>query len=212
MPKTRKRAYYGERKLRIDSWAAALTEEQRWDLYDKARMLSASDGLAYAREHYGCKRGSVASWFRFLDFMRSGEAAHRLERAILAGDEARDLAEKAGKDEELAGAFKALATDIVMRTGDAATAAMYIGMAVRLLERAQKKEEIALKAAAQKTSEEAIALARERFEAAEARLRRVEEVAAGAGDADPAARLRRICEIFGLEPGGKAVAVAGQGV
>ena len=205
MPKKQKRTYYGTKKIRVDSWASALSEEQRWELYEKARTLSAPAGIAFAKEHFGCKRASISSWYRFLTVMRAGEAAHRLEMAITAGEEARSLAENAGKDEELAGAFKALAADIVMRTGDAPAAAAYIGMAVRLIERAQKKEELALKAAAQRTSEEALALARERFEAAEARLRRVEELAAGAaGEVDSAARLRRICEIFGIDGCGVA--------
>jgi hypothetical protein len=63
-----------------------------------------------------------------------------------------------------------MAAEIAMRTGDAATASTYTRMALDLAAAQAKRSDLDLKARAQETKDAALRLAREKFEAAEARL------------------------------------------
>ena len=156
-------------KVRTDSWAAGLSEEQSWELYSK----------------------------------------HRMGQAAIAAAEAAALGGKCTKDEALIQAFKALATDVALTTGDAKSASAFVNSAMAIkdrlqkeqelaLNRLQKEQELALKSAAQSTKDEQLKLAREKFEAAEKRLNAVQ----GAVDAPQltdAERVAKIKSIFGMK-------------
>lgn len=184
--------------IRSDSWAATLEEEQRWALYYKSRGLKWNEAAAWAVKEYGIESPSRSAFYRFLDAMRSQESAHRLEQAKTAALEAAALAKGVAlSDTETEEAYKRMAVELALRTGSAKEAQRFVEMAARLADRRLKGEELKLKGRAQETRDEALKLAREKFEAAERR-----ENAAKATVTDEklteAERLARLKEIYGI--------------
>ena len=92
-------------KLRTDSWAGALTEEQGWQLYYKARGLRWNEAAEWAVKEFGIDSPSRTAFYAWLGRMRAEESAHRLEQAATAAAEAAALKLKARaqetKDEQL---------------------------------------------------------------------------------------------------------------
>jgi hypothetical protein len=171
-------------KLRTDSWASALTEEQSWQLYYKARGLKWNEAAAWAVKEFGVDAPSRTAFYAWLGRMRSEESAHRLEQAATAAAEAAALARKTAKDEALIGAYKAMAAELALRTGSADEAAKFVNMAAALSERRLRARELDIKARAQETKDEQLKLAREKFEAAEKRLAAVQEAVKAARATD----------------------------
>ena len=163
-------------KVRTDSWAAALTEEQSWTLYSKARRCQWQEAAAWAVKEFGLEKGpSRTAFYAWMTAMREEEHEHRMGQAAIAAAEAAALGGKCTKDEALIQAFKALATDVALTTGDAKTASAFVNSAMAIKDRLQKEQELALKSAAQSTKDEQLKLAREKFEAAEKRLNAVKD-------------------------------------
>ena len=185
-------------KLRTDSWAAGLTEEQSWQLYYKARGLKWNEAAQWAVKEFGVDAPSRTAFYAWLGRMRSEESAHRLEQAATAAAEAAALAKTQTSDEAQIAAYKAMATELALRTGSAKEAQRFVEMAATIADRRQKAEELSLKARAQSTKDEQLKLAREKFEAAEKRLNAVQ----GAVDAPQltdAERVAKIKDIFGMK-------------
>ncbi len=183
--------------IRSDSWAATLEEEQRWALYYKARGLKWNEAAAWAVKEYGIDSPSRSAFYRFLDAMRSQESAHRLEQAKTAALEAAALAKGVAlSDAETEEAYKRMAVELALRTGSAKEAQRFVEMATSLADRRLKREEIKLKGRAQETRDEALKLAREKFEAAE---RRENAAKATLGDTKltDEAKIAKMKEIFG---------------
>ena len=178
---------------RRDAWWAPLTEEQCWQLYTETREMVWAASVERARVFVGGKAPSRSAWYRFEQHMRASEAAHRLELAAQARAEAQGLADKAGAAGETAKAFLALATEIAMRTGDAAAAESWTRQAAALYHAAATSRGLAIRA-------EAARLSREKFEAQEKRLAAAKDAATEKpGETlTPAERLARIKEIFGI--------------
>ena len=65
-------------KLRIDSWDAALTDAQRWTVFDKSRRASWAEVAEWIAAEYGVEAPSRSAFYRFLDRMRGMESGHRL--------------------------------------------------------------------------------------------------------------------------------------
>ena len=185
--------------VRSDSWAAALDEDQRWALYYKARGLKWNEAAAWAVKEYGIESPSRSAFYRFLDAMRKDESAHRLEQAKTAALEAAALAKGVAlSDTETEEAYKRMAVELALRTGSAKEAQRFMQMAAQLSDARLKREEIKLKGRAQETRDEALKLAREKFEAAEKRLAAVQ----GAVDEpqlSDAERVAKIKSIFGMK-------------
>jgi hypothetical protein len=99
-------------------------------------------------------------------------------------------------DATAAEAYKGLSVDAAT-SGDAKSAALYAQAANAFRDRAQRAEELKLKADAQKTRDDQLRLAREKFEAAERR-----ENAAKAAVTDKKLtddeRMARLREIYGI--------------
>ncbi len=187
-------------KLRTDSWAAALTEEQSWQLYAKARRCDWQDAAAWAVKELGLVRmPGRSAFYKWLDWMRGEESAHRLSQAATAAAEAAALAKTQAKDDALIGAYKAMAAELALRTGSAKEAQKFVEMAASLADRQLKAAELDLKARSQETRDAQLKLAREKFEAAERRLERVAEIADAArgGKVDPAKVADEIDRILG---------------
>lgn len=151
------------KKVRIDRWDAALPEALRWRAYEAFARCRYAGFLAWcAKEIPETSVPSRTALYAWASQMRTQEQAHRLCNARQAQAEAGQIAEAGGvADETLAAALKALASDIVLRTGNVADATALIKSAVALRESGTKAE--------------ALALARAKFEAAERRLDAVRE-------------------------------------
>lgn len=187
-------------KVRTDSWAAGLSEEQSWALYSKARRCQWQEAAAWAVKEFGLEKGpSRTAFYAWMTAMREEEHEHRMGQAAIAAAEAAALGGRCTKDEALIQAFKALATDVALTTGDAKSASAFVNSAMAIKDRLQKEQELALKSAAQSTKDEQLKLAREKFEAAEKRLERVAEIADAArgGKVDPAKVADEIDRILG---------------
>ena len=162
-------------KPRCDAWDAALSDGQRWAIYDKFRQGRWYDVAAWAMEEFQLAEiPSRAGMYRFASRMRTLESAHRIESALTARDEAGALIAAKTDDIETINAYKALAQDMAL-TGDRQAAIEFTQMALSLASQLTKTREIELKAAAQKTKDDQLRLAREKFEAAEKRLNSVRD-------------------------------------
>jgi hypothetical protein len=140
-----------------------------------------------------------SAFYKWLDWMRGEESAHRLSQAATAAAEAAALAKTQAKDDALIGAYKAMAAELALRTGSAKEAQKFVEMAASLADRQLKAAELDLKARSQETRDAQLKLAREKFEAAERRLERVAEIADAArgGKVDPAKVADEIDRILG---------------
>ena len=166
-------------KVRTDSWAAGLSEEQSWALYSKARRCQWQEAAAWAVKEFGLEKGpSRTAFYVWMTAMREDEHEHRMGQAAIAAAEAAALGGRCTKDEALIQAFKALATDVALTTGDAKTASAFVNSAMAIKDRLQKEQELALKSAAQSTKDEQLKLAREKFEfdAAKAAMEKAAEI------------------------------------
>ncbi len=158
-------------KPRSDSWDAPLTESQRWQAYAQFRRSPWYEVSAWAAKEFAIDPPSRSALYRWSARMRDMESGHRLEQSIVARAEVGALAASAGQcDSDLIECYKTLAADIAMRDGDAKTAYLYTSMAMDLAAAQLKRREIELKARAQDTKDDTLRLAREKFEAAEARI------------------------------------------
>lgn len=186
-------------KVRTDSWAAALSEEQSWALYSKAQRCQWQEAAAWAVKEFGLEKGpSRTAFYAWMTAMREEEHEHRMGQAAIAAAEAAALGGRCTKDEALIQALKAIATDVALTMGDAKSASAFVNSAMAIKDRLLKEQELALKSAAQSTKDEQLKLAREKFEAAEKRLNAVQ----GAVDAPQltdAERVAKIKSIFGMK-------------
>jgi hypothetical protein len=184
-------------KLRTDSWAANLTEEQGWQLYYKSRAMRWNEAADWAVKEFGIDSPSRTAFYAWLGRMRAEESAHRLEQAATAAAEAAALAKTQTSDEAQIAAYKALAAELALRTGSAGEAAKFVNMAGAIADRRLRAAELKLKDRAQQTKDETLRLAREKFEAAERR-----ENAAKAAVADnklsDEERMAKLKEIYGI--------------
>ena len=185
-------------KIRTDSWAAALDEDQRWALYYKSRALKWNEAAAWAVKEFGCDAPSRTAFYAWLKQMRSEESAHRLEQAKTAALEAAALAKGVAlSDSETEEAYKRMAVELALRTGSAKEAQRFMQMAAQLGDARLKREELKLKGRAQETKDETLHLAREKVEAAERRENAAKATVADAKLTE-AERLSRLREIYGI--------------
>lgn len=185
-----------EPKCRCDAWESTLSEEQQWEIYEKARGRNWIEVSKFLQEEYGITVRRTAI-FRWLKRMRSQESTHRLECAIAARQELKDLADTGALDAATADAYMALANDAIL-AGNPDKAAKIVSAAVAI-------NAASLKLAAQRQQSERLELQkqelelkREKFEAQE---RRLAEISGTAGDETltEAERLTKIRSIFGLK-------------
>ena len=188
-------------KPRSDAWDADLTEAQRWQAYDLFRRSPWYAVAEWAHKEFGLRRapgrGALYRWARR---MRQDESARRIEQAVAARDEIGALAGTAAADAALIDAYKSLAADLALK-GNASDAVKYTVMAMEIGNAQRKAAELELKARAQETKDAQLRLAREKFEAAEIRLKAVREALNAPKNADggrSAETLKKIEEAAGL--------------
>ena len=186
-------------KLRTDSWAANLTEEQAWALYYKARGLRWFEVTHWAMQEYGTEPPSRTAFYAWLGRMRKEESAHRLEQAATAAAEAAALAKTKTSDDALIAAYKAMGAELALRTGSAGEAGKFVQMAGALADRRLRAEELKLKARAQETKDETLRLAREKFEFDAAKAAEIKSISADDSLAADEKIARVRAELFGVE-------------
>jgi len=164
-------------KPRSDAWDADLTDAQRWQAYDMFRRSSWYKVAEWAAEEFSVPPPSRAALYRWAKRMRGLESAHRIEQAVQARDEIGALAHTTATDAALIDAYKSMAADLALN-GNAKDAVSLTVMAMDIGAAQRKAAELELKARAQETRDEALKLAREKFEAAEARLSATRETLA----------------------------------
>ena len=199
------------RKTNSNAWGEDLPEETRWEIYAITKPPTKEEseaGRAWLRDFrrdvlpylslQGYVAPSQAAWYRWLGRMRRDERVRLVASVESSSGTAGDLARAAVDDATAAEAYKGLSVDAAM-AGDAKSAALYAQAANAFRDRAQKGEELRLKVRAQETRDEALRLAREKFEAAEKRLAQMAEVADAArgGKVDPAKVADEIDRILG---------------
>ena len=201
-------------KTRRDAWEAALSDEVQRQLYRLTRKPTdeeAREGRPWLRDFerdvlpylslQGIVAPSQATWYRFLGRMREADAA----QTVIGLETSKRIAQgmvAANIDPSLASAMMTtLAVDEAAKPSDERNEKVmqiFASAAAMFASSAQRSEELKLKAARQKTADEQLRLAREKFEAAEKRLNAVQ----GAVDAPQltdAERVAKIKSIFGMK-------------
>lgn len=186
---------------RTDSWAAGLTEEQQWQLFYKSQRCHWSIAAAWAAKEYNLPEApKKTAFYDWRSRLQREEHDHNLAQALVAQAQARRLAKDYLIDDKTAiASLMSTATEAAFVTHDGKLAAQLIQSALAVRDRSQRDRELDLKERAQKTKDEELLLAREKFEAAEKRLERVAEIADAArgGKVDPAKVADEIDRILG---------------
>ena len=194
---------------RSDAWEANLAADEARELYRLSKPPTEAEkkeGRPWLRDFerdvvpYLSLRGIVApgrsTWYRFLGRMREEEAAETVisvetSKRIAQGIQATEIDFRLAAD-----MMTSLSVDEAVKgNGEAAKILGYT--AAKYAKAALGEEKLKLDAAKQRTADEALKLAREKFEAAEKRLAAVQ----GAVDApqlSDAERVAKIKSIFGM--------------
>jgi hypothetical protein len=151
-------------KRRIDAFDAGLTEEQRWQLYDRMQRFAWYDVAAWAAEQFKIPAPSRAGLYRFTAAMRERESAHRIETALSVRENVRRQMDAVGDmDGELEFAWEQLAMESAMK-GDADAGLRYLAMSMKLRESALERDKLSIKREAEARAQASLALDREKFE------------------------------------------------
>ena len=199
-------------KLRSDAWEAALAEETRRELYRLTKPPSsaeAAEGRPYLRNFerevlpYLSQHGIVApgrtAWYNFLGRMREEEAAE----TVIGVETSKRIAQgitAAKIDPQLAAdMMTSLAVDEAAKPPEERNEKVmqiFASAAAMFATSAQRDKELQLKADKGRRDDEALKLAREKFEAAE---RRENAAKAALGDTKltDEAKIAKMKEIFG---------------
>lgn len=193
----------GNSMTRSDAWGENLSEAEKWSLYrwtkepketeDGPKRKSYEDALEYIGAELRVIAPTRSSWFRFLARMRREEKVQQIARIAGNCETAKDMTNEAKTNNRLAAdAFRALALDAAMDE-DPKSAALYQSAAVMF-------QKIDLDERSQRTKDEQLKLAREKFEAAEKRLNAVQDAVAAARNKGGLTEetLKRIEEAAGL--------------
>ena len=192
-----------EKKLRKDAWEAPLSAELREKFYFAIEPLDFPEGTALAaKEPYSLPAPSMAGYYRCQGRARAAiekaktraSALAKLETAQAVAPLVRSAAVNAVGDGVMADTLASLAATAVMQGADKDTITALGSLACGF--RAN-----ALKAAALQTKDEQLRLAREKFEAAEKRLKAVQDAVKSAkstGGGLSEETLKKIEEAAGL--------------
>jgi hypothetical protein len=203
------------KKLRTDAWEAQLSEDVRQQLYAYTKPPTKEEAEA-GRPHLanferdvlpwlslqGIPAPQRSTWYRFVGRMEAQEREDRAARTIISVGTARKIAvgtAKAKIDPRLAADFlTALSVDAAAKQNEEAMKIL-ADAASKYHAAALGAEKLKLDAARQRTADEQLKLAREKFEAAEKRLQAVADAADAmrGGKVDPEKVADEIDRILG---------------
>ena len=196
-------------KVHSNAWGEDLPDETRRQIYAYTKPPTAEErkaGRPWLRRYHedvlpylslqGIPAPSAAGWYRFLGRMREQEAAQTIisvetSKRIAQGIQSAEIDYRLAAD-----MMTALSIDAAAK-GNGEAAKILGVTAAKYAKAALGEEKLKLDAARQKTADEQLKLAREKFEAAEKRLNAVQ----GAVDApqlSDAERVAKIKSIFGM--------------
>ena len=198
-------------KVRADSWAALLSPEQQWALFNYHYEVVHGKwelSCAWAEKEFELsRRPSRAGFYTWLEQMNKLEEIHNEEIRTIADERAKSAAAQLTVGSEtMRQALTAKMMDLILVSGDlkAADIVKNIFTALSQEDTAAKAlqlkgREVELKQQAQETRDEQLKLAREKFEAAERRLQAVQDAVdkAKGGKIDPTKVADEIDKILG---------------
>ena len=198
-------------KVRADSWAALLSPEQQWALFNYHYEVVHGKwelSCAWAEKEFELsRRPSRAGFYTWLEQMNKLEEIHNEEIRTIADERAKSAAAQLTVGSEtMRQALTAKMMDLILVSGDlkAADIVKNIFTALSQEDTAAKAlqlkgREVELKQQAEKRKDDELALAREKFEAAERRLQAVQDAVdkAKGGKIDPAKVADEIDKILG---------------
>lgn len=153
-----------DKKTRVDAFEAALTEAQRWELYDVFRASPWYEAAKHAAESFGIEAPSKSAMYRFAAAMRTAESERRIVQALEAKAEiGRSMEQVGGVDAELAHAWEQLALESALR-GDPEAGKRYQTLAMEIRAAGIEAEKLRLKQEAESRARESLSLEREKFE------------------------------------------------
>ena len=165
---------------RSDSWYATIDEQQLWQLYSIAQRGAKWFEVAkVAKEELGLDvNPSRSGYYRWLDFMREQESERRLASARIAALEADDIAKGVGlKDETAIKAYKSLAAEVSLKTGDPKKGGQFLRMAMDLVDRQLHAAEVELKTKDLARKDEELKIAQEKLKIEQAKNAAAKETA-----------------------------------
>ena len=168
---------------RSDSWYANIDEQQLWQLYSIAQRGAKWFEVAkVAKEEMGLDvNPSRSGYYRWLDFMREQESERRLASARIAALEADDIAKGVGlKDETAIKAYKSLAAEVSLKTGDPKKGGQFLRMAMDLVDRQLHAAEVELKTKDLARKDEELKIAQKKLEILEAQQKKVKDAVTAA--------------------------------
>lgn len=185
--------------VRSDSWYAEIPEEQLWKLYSVAKRSQWFETVRIANEEMGLSiKPSRSGFYRWLDYMRGEESERRLAQARIAALEADKIARGVGLDDDTSvTAYKSLAAELALKTGDAKGARHFLQMALGLVDRQLHAKEIELKAKDLKRKDEELKIAQEKLKIEQAKSAKAVEAVNDKTLTDEE-RVKKVKSIFGI--------------
>lgn len=167
-------------KIRSDSWAAKLTEDQAWELFYRSRKCDWQVAAKWAKREFGLDSvPSRSAFYNWRGAMQEEEHSHKMAQALIAQQEAKSIAENYNvTDEDSVKALMSAATNATILSDDPKLAYGLIETAMMVKDRQLKEIELKQKKEEQKVREEYLKLSREKFEFSAAReaMKHVEEI------------------------------------
>lgn len=184
---------------RSDSWYANVPEEELAKLYSMARRGAQwFEVVKAANDELGLNvHPSRSAYYRWMDWMREQDSERRLAQARIAALEADQLAKGVGLNDDTAiMAYKSLAAEMALKTGNAKEAGHFMRMATDLIDRQLHAKEIDLKSQDLARKEEELKIALKKLEMLEAEK---SKATAALGDTKLTTedKLAKMKEIFG---------------
>lgn len=185
---------------RSDSWYAEVPEEELAKLYSMARRGAQwFEVVKAANDELGLNvHPSRSAYYRWMDWMREQDSERRLAQARIAALEADRLAKGVGLNDDTAiMAYKSLAAEMALKTGNAKEAGHFMRMATDLIDRQLHAKEIDLKTQDLARKEEELKIAQEKLRIEQAKNAKAVEAVKDT-KLTPEERQQKLKEIFGL--------------
>jgi len=129
-----------------NAWEAVLDESARWKVYDRLQRKPWYDVAKWAAEQFGAREPSRQTLYNFRKRMHSQEAAHRLEIAVAARDEAGALAAASVDDDDIISACKTMGAGLALQLNDVDGAMKYMKIALAMGDQRIKKQSVEISA------------------------------------------------------------------